>query len=137
MLLMGDEYGHTKHGNNNTYGHDNALSWFNCAHLEKARPQPPPRRRLPPARRAAELGQEAGARRRACGGAQEREALFRFTAGVIRFRRRHPLLGRADFMSRAHPPAPPPRHPAAAAAVLPLRDLTGRGGAGLRSALRA
>ncbi len=29
MILMGDEVGHTKGGNNNTYGHDNELNWFN------------------------------------------------------------------------------------------------------------
>jgi glycogen operon protein len=29
MLLMGDEVEHTKQGNNNTYGHDNELNWFN------------------------------------------------------------------------------------------------------------
>lgn len=28
MIFMGDEYGHTKHGNNNTYCHDNALNYF-------------------------------------------------------------------------------------------------------------
>ena len=28
MLYMGDEYGHTKGGNNNTYCHDNALNWM-------------------------------------------------------------------------------------------------------------
>ena len=28
MLVMGDEYGHTRHGNNNTYCQDNALNWF-------------------------------------------------------------------------------------------------------------
>lgn len=28
MILMGDEVGHTKGGNNNTYGHDNELNWF-------------------------------------------------------------------------------------------------------------
>ncbi|MBS0616393.1 MAG: glycogen-debranching protein, partial [Verrucomicrobia bacterium] len=28
MLLMGDEYGHTRKGNNNTYCHDNDLNWF-------------------------------------------------------------------------------------------------------------
>eukprot|EP00963_Diacronema_lutheri_P004093 scaffold310_cov335-Pavlova_lutheri.AAC.78 len=28
MITMGDEYGHTKDGNNNTYCHDNALNWF-------------------------------------------------------------------------------------------------------------
>ncbi|KAK4483937.1 hypothetical protein RD792_011146 [Penstemon davidsonii] len=28
MMLMGDEYGHTRHGNNNSYGHDNALNHF-------------------------------------------------------------------------------------------------------------
>ena len=29
MIHMGDEYGHTKRGNNNTYCHDSDLSWFN------------------------------------------------------------------------------------------------------------
>lgn len=28
MLLMGDEYGHTKKGNNNTWCQDNTLNWF-------------------------------------------------------------------------------------------------------------
>ncbi len=28
MILMGDEYGHTRNGNNNAYCHDNALNWF-------------------------------------------------------------------------------------------------------------
>jgi isoamylase len=28
MLLMGDEYGHTKNGNNNTWCQDNELNWF-------------------------------------------------------------------------------------------------------------
>lgn len=28
MLLMGDEYGHTKQGNNNTWCQDNRLNWF-------------------------------------------------------------------------------------------------------------
>lgn len=37
MMLMGDEYGHTKNGNNNTYGHDNSLSWFQWNALEKER----------------------------------------------------------------------------------------------------
>lgn len=29
MLLMGDEIGHSKGGNNNSYCHDSALNWFN------------------------------------------------------------------------------------------------------------
>ncbi|OIW21837.1 hypothetical protein TanjilG_12946 [Lupinus angustifolius] len=28
MMLMGDEYGHTRHGNNNSYGHDSAMNNF-------------------------------------------------------------------------------------------------------------
>lgn len=28
MLLMGDEYGHTKGGNNNTWCHDSPINWF-------------------------------------------------------------------------------------------------------------
>ena len=28
MMLMGDEYGHTRHGNNNSYGHDTCINNF-------------------------------------------------------------------------------------------------------------
>ncbi len=35
MILMGDEYGHTKNGNNNTWGHDSRLNWFQWDTLEK------------------------------------------------------------------------------------------------------
>ncbi|NGX54265.1 MAG: hypothetical protein K1000chlam4_00990, partial [Chlamydiae bacterium] len=35
MLLMGDEYGHTKYGNNNSWGHDSRLNWFQWDTLEK------------------------------------------------------------------------------------------------------
>lgn len=38
MLLMGDEYGHTKLGNNNTWGHDSRLNWFQWDTLENSRP---------------------------------------------------------------------------------------------------
>lgn len=35
MLLMGDEYGHTKQGNNNTWSHDNRLNWFQWDTLDQ------------------------------------------------------------------------------------------------------
>jgi isoamylase len=35
MILMGDEYGHTKLGNNNTWGHDSRINWFQWDTLEK------------------------------------------------------------------------------------------------------
>lgn len=35
MLLMGDEYGHTRYGNNNAYVQDNELNWFLWDELEK------------------------------------------------------------------------------------------------------
>jgi isoamylase len=35
MLVMGDEYGHTKQGNNNTWCQDNELSWFNWDKLKE------------------------------------------------------------------------------------------------------
>ena len=35
MLLMGDEFGRTKNGNNNTYCHDNELNWLDWNLLEK------------------------------------------------------------------------------------------------------
>jgi isoamylase/glycogen operon protein len=34
MLLMGDEYTHTRHGNNNTWCQDNELNWFLWNRLE-------------------------------------------------------------------------------------------------------
>ncbi len=35
MLLMGDEYGHSKNGNNNTWSHDSRLNWFQWDTLEE------------------------------------------------------------------------------------------------------
>ena len=35
MLLMGDEVGRTKHGNNNTYCHDNELNWLDWTLTEE------------------------------------------------------------------------------------------------------
>ncbi len=35
MILMGDEMGRTKHGNNNTYCHDNELNWLDWSLLKK------------------------------------------------------------------------------------------------------
>lgn len=37
MLLMGDEYGHTKKGNNNPWCQDNELNWFLWDQIEKSR----------------------------------------------------------------------------------------------------
>ncbi|CAI7779639.1 unnamed protein product [Closterium sp. NIES-53] len=37
MMLMGDEYGHTRNGNNNSYGHDTALNHFLWNQLDQAR----------------------------------------------------------------------------------------------------
>lgn len=37
MLHMGDEYGHTKKGNNNTYCQDNELNWFLWNKLESSK----------------------------------------------------------------------------------------------------
>ncbi|XP_020111009.1 isoamylase 3, chloroplastic isoform X1 [Ananas comosus] len=34
MMLMGDEYGHTRYGNNNSYGHDTAINHFQWGQLE-------------------------------------------------------------------------------------------------------
>lgn len=38
MLLMGDEYRHTKFGNNNSWGHDSRLNWFQWDSLEENQP---------------------------------------------------------------------------------------------------
>ena len=34
MLLGGDEFGRTQHGNNNGYCQDNELSWFDWEHMD-------------------------------------------------------------------------------------------------------
>lgn len=34
MMLMGDEYGHTRYGNNNSYGHDTSINNFQWEQLE-------------------------------------------------------------------------------------------------------
>src|SRR5436305_5247814 len=35
MLLMGDEVGRTQHGNNNSYCHDNEISWMDWNQLKQ------------------------------------------------------------------------------------------------------
>ena len=35
LLFMGDEYGHTKKGNNNTWCQDNELNWFSWNRLKE------------------------------------------------------------------------------------------------------
>ncbi|KAJ7958969.1 putative Isoamylase [Quillaja saponaria] len=37
MMLMGDEYGHTRYGNNNSYGHDTAINNFQWKQLDARR----------------------------------------------------------------------------------------------------
>lgn len=37
MLLAGDEFGHTQHGNNNAYCQDNELTWLNWQHDQRAK----------------------------------------------------------------------------------------------------
>lgn len=39
MILMGDEYGASKNGNNNTYCHDSEINWFNWDLLQKNQEQ--------------------------------------------------------------------------------------------------
>ncbi len=38
MIQMGDEYGHTKKGNNNTWSHDSRINWFQWDTLEQNQP---------------------------------------------------------------------------------------------------
>jgi glycogen operon protein len=65
MLLGGDEFRRTQHGNNNAYCQDNETSWHDWSCLE-----------------------------------QHRE-IFRFTRGMIAFRRAHPILSREQFYTDA------------------------------------
>ncbi len=63
MILMGDEYGHTRKGNNNTWCQDNELNWFLWDKI------------------------------------QHDSGFFRFFKLMIHFRKRHSILGRAEFLS--------------------------------------
>lgn len=63
MLLMGDEYVHTKDGNNNTWCQDNAFNWFLWDHLDY------------------------------------RPGFYRYYSSLIKFRKKHPLLGKDSFLS--------------------------------------
>lgn len=38
MMLMGDEYAHTRKGNNNSYGHDNAINHFQWGQVHDVLP---------------------------------------------------------------------------------------------------
>ncbi|GAQ84892.1 isoamylase [Klebsormidium nitens] len=70
MILQGDEYGHTRGGNNNSYGHDNQMNHFLWSNhgdlptLDKAR-----------------------------------DGFFAFTRKCIEFRKKHPMLARENFLS--------------------------------------
>lgn len=65
MLLIGDEYGQSRQGNNNYYGHDTALTHYHWDQLEEAK----------------------------------ENGWFRFYSELIKLRREHPLLGRAEFLT--------------------------------------
>ncbi len=69
MLCAGDEVGRTQKGNNNAYCQDGPLTWVDWSFL----------------------GQGLGK------GQDERSALFEFTRTLIRLRREHPLVQRANF----------------------------------------
>ncbi|WP_088347172.1 MULTISPECIES: glycogen debranching protein GlgX [Rhodomicrobium] len=62
MLLMGDEIGRSQQGNNNSYCHDDPISWFDW--------------QIP----------------------DEEAAFYAFTAGLLRLRRRLPLLRHPEFL---------------------------------------
>nr|XP_027091529.1 isoamylase 3, chloroplastic-like isoform X1 [Coffea arabica] len=65
MMLMGDEYGHTRYGNNNSYGHDTAINHFQWGHLEAKNDH------------------------------------FRFFSELIKFRNRHHVFRRENFIGKS------------------------------------
>ena len=79
MLHMGDEYGHSKGGNNNTYCHDSPLNYFVWSR----------------AAAAAEAGAEGVAQKQE---RQEAASLMRFCSALVHFRHATPSL-----RLRAHP----------------------------------
>lgn len=76
MMVMGDEYGQTRYGNNNWYGHDSDLTHFDWAAAE-----------------AAKSGQQYDE------GSIWSSGWYRFYTQLIKFRRSSPLLGRSDFLT--------------------------------------
>ena len=65
MLLGGDEFRRTQHGNNNAYCQDTETSWYDWSALE------------------------------------EHPEIYRFTRGMIAFRRAHPMLSTEQFYTDA------------------------------------
>ncbi|KAJ4953333.1 hypothetical protein NE237_030165 [Protea cynaroides] len=65
MMLMGDEYGHTRFGNNNSYGHDTVINHFHWGQLDA-----------------------------------RRSSHFRFFSELIKYRRKHPVFGRENFLDK-------------------------------------
>ncbi len=98
MMLMGDEYGHTKGGNNNTYGLDGTHYWRNDAML--ARTHARMMRCADMHRCVSSLFRLIGPLNNFQWGKLEKckSDLFRFFAEATRFRRAHPLLGREHFL---------------------------------------
>ena len=71
MIHMGDEYGHTRFGNNNSYGHDNALNHFLWSVLANG------------------TGEDG----------DDTKGFFRFYSSMIRFRHNNGhILGRTHFL---------------------------------------
>ena len=95
MMLMGDEYGHTRYGNNNSYGHDTAINNFQwqqvrfCEFIDNVNPY----------NTCLNLDdiffllKQLDARK----GKQ-----FRFFSEVIKFRRTHPVFRHENFLSKVH-----------------------------------
>ena len=70
MLLAGDEYGQSRQGNNNWYGHDSELTHFKWGELEKAKKD------------------------------EINAGWFRFYTEAVAFRKECALLGRAEFLRK-------------------------------------
>lgn len=93
MMLMGDEYGHTKGGNNNSYGHDlpmNNFDWNRVSGvwLLKRKKE-----------RETALIEDCNEIVMFAQLEVERQEFFRFVSNLIQFRAGHPLLGQSNFLS--------------------------------------
>jgi isoamylase len=73
MVLAGDEYGQSRSGNNNWYGHDSSMTWIDWNAMES---------------------DKSGT-----SGGTTNPGWFRFYSEAIKFRKESLLLGRADFLS--------------------------------------
>lgn len=94
----GDEYAQTRGGNNNWYGHDTKMTRFDWNALETQRDTFFRYYRYMPQLQEFQAV-HAGTVRMGISPMHRDSSVSWLCSGLLKFRRGHPLLGRADFLS--------------------------------------